>query len=464
MIGPQGKVFRDPVHGLIRIEPDDEFILELINTPAFQRLRRIRQLGISSFTYPGAEHTRFAHSLGVFNFAQRILNVLQRRYAKEIEIPRLLDSQQRVVKAAALLHDVGHGPYSHLIERGFEEVADHEKKTAFLIQGGGAITQCLENHRISPKAVADLIRKTTEFRFLSDIVSSQLDADRMDYILRDALNTGVKYGAFDAEWVLNSLCLGGEPGLSGTPKLQDLRLCLDDRRGLYSAEQLVVARMHMSYQVYYHRATRGWESHLLCLLQLAADRARDEKLPKNTPSNVKEFLKSEGALQDDNWLWFDESAIEAGMHAWSGATEADPELAEMSRNFLLRKKTFHCVELPDVGIECALRLSKGLSAAGREGRNWLLDEPKFTSYKDFDSGFRTSKKRHDDAAISTNAILISDGNLSSASKPAELDSLVLNALGQQPQGSRTSLSRLFYHQNIAGPVEKMLAEIGVKSR
>lgn len=151
MIGPRGKVFRDPVHGLIRIEGGDEFIIDLINTPEFQRLRRVRQLGVSSFTYPGAEHTRFAHSLGVFNFAQRIVASLQRRYAGEKELTLVLDDQRRNVLAAALLHDVGHGPFSHMIERAFERSADHEKKTVALIQDGGAITDCLEAHKSIPR-------------------------------------------------------------------------------------------------------------------------------------------------------------------------------------------------------------------------------------------------------------------------------------------------------------------------
>ncbi len=463
-IGPAGKVFRDPVHGLIRIESGDEFIRDLINTPEFQRLRRVRQLGVSSFTYPGAEHTRFAHSLGVFNFAQRILEVLRRRYADAKELQELLSTQQRMVKAAALLHDIGHGPFSHMIERAFEAVADHEKKTVALIQDGGAITDCLTRHELDPKAVANLVRKACEHRFLVDVVSSQLDADRMDYVLRDALNTGVKYGAYDSEWVLNSLCLGGEPNLGKAPELRDLRLCLDEKRGLFSAEQLVMARMHMSYQVYYHRATRGWEAHLLCVLKLAAEAAKADALPSATPSNVKKFLRAEGMLQGDDWLWFDESAMEAALHAWATAGAEHTELAELSRAFLLRQKKFICADLGNLTMEKALRLSAGLNVSGREGIDWLLDDPKFTSYKDFDSGFRGGKKLADQVAVSTSAILISDGSLQSIARPVESVSLVLDALGDRPEGNRTSLARLYYHQKVADQVEKSLAQAGLNGK
>ena len=106
----RGKVFRDPVHELIRIDPDDLFVLDLMDTPEFQRLRRVRQLGVSALTYPGAEHSRFAHSLGVFNFAQRMLGLLRAKYHGDSTATDLIDGNAKAVKAAALLHDLGHGP------------------------------------------------------------------------------------------------------------------------------------------------------------------------------------------------------------------------------------------------------------------------------------------------------------------------------------------------------------------
>ena len=133
-IGKGGIVIRDSVHGLIRIEPGDDVLLHLINTPEFQRLRRIRQLGVSSMTYPGAEHSRFIHSLGVMNFAQRILGSLLHRYREDSAAADVLHTHERTVKAAALLHDVGHGPYSHMIERASKRLADHEKTTLALIK------------------------------------------------------------------------------------------------------------------------------------------------------------------------------------------------------------------------------------------------------------------------------------------------------------------------------------------
>lgn len=258
----RGKVIRDPIHGLISLRPDEPYLLELIDTPEFQRLRRIRQLGVSNITYPGAEHTRFAHSLGVLSFAGRILDHLKSRYRSHKEIADLIETHERTIKAAALLHDTGHGPFSHMIERAFRSTSKHEARTALIVTADESeVSKVLRRHDIDPDQVRSVIDGTFPIRFLRDIVSSQLDADRMDYLLRDAMMTGVEYGSCDAEWIIHALCLGLDPVQSGAWKTEDLRLCLDRSRGVHAAEQLIVARMHMSYQVYYHRVTRGWEAH-----------------------------------------------------------------------------------------------------------------------------------------------------------------------------------------------------------
>ena len=248
-IKSKGKVFRDPVHRLIRIEPADQFVLDLINAPEFQRLRRVRQLGVSSLTYHGAEHSRFVHSIGVFNFAQRILGALQRRYGPSDSVSQHLEKNANLVKAAALLHDIGHGPFSHMIERVAQSSFDHEEMTARLIKDSqSTVNAVLSKHEIDPALVADVIAKVHPFRLAVDIVSSQLDADRMDYLLRDSLMTGVEYGVFDAEWLLNAMCIGRDPTAEESdPESHTWRLCLDADRGLFAAEQLILARHHMKF-------------------------------------------------------------------------------------------------------------------------------------------------------------------------------------------------------------------------
>ena len=177
------------------------------------------------------------------------------------------------------------GPFSHMIERaGFAATIEHEEKTVEIITSPDfSIAGRLRAHDLDPNQVRSIIDKSFEVWFLKDVVSSQLDADRMDYLLRDALMTGVEYGHYDSEWILNNLCLGMEPDPNVEVDPNHWRLCLDMNRGLYSAEQLVVARLHMSLQVYYHRVTRGWEAHLLCMLEEAAHLAAAGNLPTVTP-------------------------------------------------------------------------------------------------------------------------------------------------------------------------------------
>ncbi len=254
------RVFRDPVHGLIHISPKDEFLTELIDTPEFQRLHRVRQLGVGSMTFPGADHTRFCHSLGVLHIATRVLEVLKKRYA-DSPIERTIGSHESTIKAAALLHDIGHGPFSHLVERAFESGKDHEERTKAMISSQESeIFKTLDRNGLDPDAVKQVIDHQFPCLFLQDIVSSQLDADRMDYLARDSHFAGVSYGVFDLEWILNTFCIGSyAPDLSNS-KLW--RLSLDRTRGLQAAEQLILARQHMSLQVYYHRSTATLGGHL----------------------------------------------------------------------------------------------------------------------------------------------------------------------------------------------------------
>jgi HD superfamily phosphohydrolase len=460
-ISPAGKVIRDPVHGLIRIEPEDEVLLRLVDTPEFQRLRRIRQLGVSSFTYPGAEHSRFTHSLGVLNFAQRILDVLSHRYRRDSTAADLLNQQRLTVKAAALLHDVGHCPFSHVMERAFGAASNHEKMTTSLICGrSSSIPKVLARHSLDPKRVAGIIEKTSEHRLLVDIVSSQLDADRMDYILRDAQATGVKYGVFDAEWLLNCLCIGIEPGLPKGAGPAQWRLCLDNRRGLYSAEQLIIARMHMSLQVYFHKNTRRFEALLLCLLNIATELAVKGRLPKGTPALQQRFLEERGNLPPDQFLLLDEATLLSAFQSWCCATGPQHKrLAVLAGAFLRREKAFLCRELKPLGFTKATELERELSKHGQKGVDWLLDEIPFNSYKDFGAVFRQTDKPEQEerqAEISTSAILLASGELGAPSKPVEADSILFQTLGHEPL---QSVTRLNFHVQMEKPVLKILEKL-----
>lgn len=443
-IASRGKVVRDPVHGLISFSPDESFAIELINTPEMQRLRRIRQLGVSSITYPGAEHSRFAHSLGVFCFAGKILDRLAARYKGELEILELIEKNEKTVKAAALLHDTGHGPFSHMLERAFGTHVDHEGRTSEIITAEDSkVSGILKKHKINPNDVRAIIDGTFPVWFLKDVVSSQLDADRMDYLLRDTLMTGVHYGRYDADWILNAICLAYDPMHRGEPNLKELRLCLDSKRGLHATEQLVVARMHMSYQVYYHRVTRSWEAHLLCMFTLAGKIAKDNALPSGTPEVVREFFENEGNVDLATFLRLDEAVMLAAFHLWSVDTKEE-KLANFAHAFLNRIKIFEEEIISETNrIASSYQALKRLVEEGlEEGIDVYHDEARFKGYKDFG---RAVTSRSDES--SSEGILLASEDHTTKAEPVENhpNSVITKALSNDREA--TPLNRVFKRSN-----------------
>ena len=210
-----------------------------------------RQLGLAHFAYQAAEHSRFAHSLGAFHLATRTLAKLRLSYD-------ISEDDQTAVRVAALLHDIGHGPFSHVIEPilGFH----HEDFTVeAVLSETTEVGQLLRG--FSPKLatdVAGIIHGTFRPMALAQLVSSQLDVDRMDYLLRDSLMTGVKYGVYDIEWIIKSLEIN-----EATDQLYV------SARGLYAVEDYLQARYYMFRQVYFHRTLRSAESVLHSLLRRA---------------------------------------------------------------------------------------------------------------------------------------------------------------------------------------------------
>ena len=456
-IKARGKVFRDPVHRLIRVEPGDEFILDLIDTPEFQRLRRIRQLGVSWMTYPGAEHGRFSHSLGVFNFAQRIHRSLFNRYLSDDAMVFYLQSHRKVLLAAALLHDIGHGPFSHMIERAFGQAVKHENKTIELIKDPeGRVAEILGGHGIDPQEVAEIIEGTSKDRLIVDIVSSQLDADRMDYLLRDSLFTGVEYGRYDAEWIIRNLCVGIDGSVEKNKEDHDFarhRLCLDQDRGLYSAEQLILARTHMTMQVYMHRVTRGYEVHLLCLFKLAAKCASEGTLPDGTPDVVREYFLTSGKLDKDQWIRFDETAMFSAMSCWAQADgEGVSDLQRLSDSFLKRESVFRARVL---GQNVDFNMGRELDKVAEEDIHWAIDEGKCQQYKGL--YYEGAKRKEKPGSTKTDSILLASGEVGEFAFPVEIKSQLFKSLDASTQVVR----RIYFDANKADVIEPVLDQFGV---
>lgn len=225
------KFIRDPIHDLIRI--DSPTILRLLDAEPMQRLKSIRQLGSASVVYPGAEHSRFAHSLGAYHLAGRMLNQLSVKNKRD----------KLVVAIAALLHDTGHGPFSHLFEAALKEASyehyqSHEWWSKKIIMEHPQVKRVLgKEDRNLRRDVKDVISNAFQPLYLSSIVSSQMDVDRFDYMLRDSHMTGVHYGKFDLSWMLRNLSIKTftEYDIDKQPH-RVKRIVVDARRGLSSLE------------------------------------------------------------------------------------------------------------------------------------------------------------------------------------------------------------------------------------
>ncbi|HKK70708.1 MAG TPA: HD domain-containing protein [Candidatus Krumholzibacteria bacterium] len=237
-----------PVEGVIDLDRlpgvPATLVTRLIDAPEMQRLRRIRQLGFSELVYPGATHTRFAHSLGAFQGAQRTLTQLR---SQGHDVP---DPWTAATALACLLHDLGHGPFSHTFER--VTGTRHEERTLEIVRQGPQVPRVLE--AIAPGTVdrvGQLLTGQVEvsrLRWLADLVSSALDCDRMDYLRRDALSTGAQYGAFDRDWLIREI----------TPTDDGAAIVVIEK-GRTAVEQYLIGRYHMFQNVYLHKASRGFE-------------------------------------------------------------------------------------------------------------------------------------------------------------------------------------------------------------
>ncbi|AZP04098.1 HD domain-containing protein [Jeotgalibaca ciconiae] len=314
------KVFRDPVHGYVHVQ--HRVILDLINTKEFQRLRRIKQLGTSSFTFHGAEHSRFNHSLGVYEIARRICDKFIRNYPSVEPEDGLWNDRERLVTlCAALLHDVGHGPFSHTFEKIFG--TDHEALTIQIITSPDTeINQVLlEIGSDFPNQVASVIAKTYPNPQVVQMISSQIDADRMDYLLRDAYYSGVTYGTFDLTRILRVI----------RPYKKGITFEIS---GMHAVEDYIVSRYQMYMQVYFHSVSRGMEVVLYHLMKRAKDIYLDEQLEMHHKATfLQPFFKKNWTLKD--YLRLDDGVLMTYFNHWSD--DSDPTLSDLASRFLNRK-------------------------------------------------------------------------------------------------------------------------------
>ena len=285
------KVLKDPVHSYIHIHY--EVIWNCLDSKEFQRLRRIRQLGGDFQVYPTAEHSRFSHSLGVYEIVRRMVTEV-----KSLCI-ELTEYEKVCVMLAGLLHDVGHGPFSHA----FEHVTNHshEEYTAKIILGDTELNAILRavSEKL-PEDIVSIIQHTHENDILNQIVSGQLDADRMDYLLRDSYFTATSYGQFDLERILRTMRVRKTD--------DDRKVIVVKHTGIHSVEDYIMARYQMYWQVYYHPVARSYEAVFIQLFNRLKDIFKGDKNYFEDMKVLIPFLeKSEVSV--DEYFKLDENSL-----------------------------------------------------------------------------------------------------------------------------------------------------------
>lgn len=309
------KIINDPIYGFIKI--NNPLILELIDHPYFQRLKRIKQLGLAEFVYPGAHHTRFHHALGAMHLMDQVLDNLK---AKGYTIT---SDERQAAEIAILLHDIGHGPFSHVLEYTLLNEVKHEDVSTLLMNK-------LNSHFNGKLDLAIQIFENKYHRkFFHQLVSSQLDVDRLDYLSRDSFYTGVREGFIGSERLLSMMDLVNE------------QLVIEEK-GIYSTENFLMARRLMYWQVYLHKTAIAAETMLIQILRRAKYlMAKGQKLECSPP--LKTFLKNtftweEFSTNESLLISFtelDDHDVWAAIKGWKHSS--DKILKHLCTHFLERK-------------------------------------------------------------------------------------------------------------------------------
>lgn len=354
-------ILRDAVHGLVSFEAEEEAVIpRLMDTPELQRLRRIRQLGVASYAFPGAEHTRFAHAIGAAHVMKLLLARLRQIHGDLPFWQQVTSDRAQDALAAAFLHDVGHGPLSHLFEDAIPGTAHHEEWTERIVldpsTGVNRVLVAIDPNM--PERVAALVRGEHPLPYLARAVSGTLDVDRCDYLLRDAHSTGVRYGIFDLDWLFRSLRFapssdGSAPGLA-----------IDGAKGLPAIEAFILARLFMFQQVYLHKATRSAEWMIRTILGRASQLIADGMRLPGTPKGIE--LSAHGAPPSlGDYLDLDDSILTVAMRSWEDGP--DKALTDMCHRIRVRSlfKTYELFgeqALPD-GRDHAHQVARDIAKA-----------------------------------------------------------------------------------------------------
>ena len=344
------KVLKDPVHSYIHIHY--EVIWNCLDSKEFQRLRRIRQLGGDFQVYPTAEHSRFSHSLGVYEIVRRMVTEVKSLCVELAEYDKVC------VMLAGLLHDVGHGPFSHA----FEHVTNHshEEYTAKIILGNTELNAILRavSEKL-PQDIVSIIQHTHENDILNQIVSGQLDADRMDYLLRDSYFTATSYGQFDLERILRTMRV--------RKTNEGRKVIVVKYTGIHSVEDYIMARYQMYWQVYYHPVARSYEAVFIQLFNRLKDIFKGDKDYFEDMKVLIPFLeKSEVSV--DEYFKLDENSL---LYCCALIQDKEDKIAADLARRLQNRKLFEYV---DYNEENLAQIKNMLKENGLDERYYLRIE------------------------------------------------------------------------------------------
>lgn len=367
------KIIRDPVHDVIAFDLDrplDRLLFALLNAVEFQRLRRIRQLGMAHLAYPGADHSRYSHSLGVMQTARNILHQLR-------DNTRIDPDQEALCLVGALLHDLGHGPFSHVFER--VSGIHHERLTQrVILDPESEVHRILIQHDTTfPERLVDFLNCKPRRTFYCDILSSQLDADRFDYLLRDNLMTGSGYGDYDLTWLLHALVVDAQAD----------RLAVQ-WKGVSAVEAYLQARYHMYRNVYFHKVVRSAEGMVSLALQRAKRLAVQHRLEwsKRETSVQTALLGSRMSMQE--FVELDDVSV---MHCFKLWMHSDDRVLASLCHGLLFRRAFKSIDLSHLDREHARKIAavaeRAIAQQATDARyEVFFDEPEDTPYeRNFDS-------------------------------------------------------------------------------
>ena len=323
------KVLKDPVHSYIHI--NYEVVWNCLDSKEFQRLRRIRQLGGDFQVYPTAEHSRFSHSLGVYEIVRRMVTEI-----KSLSV-ELSEYDKICVMLAGLLHDVGHGPFSHAFEHVTKH--SHEDYTAKIILGETELNQVLtEVSPRLPEDIVSIIEHNHPNDILNQIISGQLDADRMDYLLRDSYFSATSYGQFDLERILRTMRVR---------KIDENKKALVVKyTGIHSVEDYIMARYQMYWQVYYHPVARSYEAVFIQLFNRLKDIFKDNKEYFSDMKVLIPFLEK-NVVSVEEYFKLDENSL---LYCCSLIQDKDDEIASDLAQRLQNRRLFEYVDYSEENL------------------------------------------------------------------------------------------------------------------